>query len=230
MLLKLQKQQIPAKWRQSGPYRLRTESNVPQYIAKLVPLQLYSQGIVHLGDVMHPVAFLIALIRALTLAAELDIGKIRVELVEFDGNSQENQVLIEDLRLFNASLKGHFLQDSEEESWKLPICTLSVTAAGPEDCMDSSGLSLHYRSTANERVVREVDREASIHQMVSAAFNSPRTSWIEKGEITEEVSAFNRILCPMFPSVPCTAHFSILFYSEKAQSHWTKRGLRLDLP
>jgi len=230
MLFKLQKQRIPAKWRQSGPYRLRTESNVPQYIAKLVPLQLYSQGIVHLGDVMHPVAFLIALIRALTLAAELDIGKIRVELVEFDGNSQENQVLIEDLRLFNASLKGHFLQDSEEESWKLPICTLSVTAAGPEDCMDSCGLSLHYRSTANERVVREVDREASIHQMVSAAFNSPRTSWIEKGEITEEVSAFNRILCPMFPSVPSTAHFSILFYSEKAQSHWTKRGLRLDLP
>ena len=182
-------------------------------------------------QVMNPVAFLAALIRALTLAAQLDIGKIYVELAEYDGNLPANHALIEGFMIYNAALKGYFLQDVEHsEPWKLPICSCSVIPASSED-LSSSGILFHYRSTANERVVRTVEREDSIQQMVNSAFNYPHTSWIDKEDVsqTQSTNPFNRIMCPMFPFLPSSACFNIAFYSEKAQSHWTKRGIRLDL-
>jgi hypothetical protein len=228
---KLRRQRVPTKWRQQGPYSLRSESTAAQYIYQLSPPLLCKEGVIHMREVMNPVAFLAALIRALTLAAQLDIGKIHVELAEYDGNLPDNHALLEGFVLYNAALKGYFLQDIEQnEPWKLPVCSCSVIPASSED-LSSSEILFHYRSTVNERVVRTVEKEDSIQQMVNAAFNYPHTSWIDKGDIgqAQSTNPFNRITCPMFPFLPSSACFSVVFYSEKPQSHWTKRGVRLDL-
>jgi hypothetical protein len=195
--------------------------------------------VIDFSQVFNPAGLLTALLRSLTFLLKYDVEFAEFEIQEHEEETSLpiNTVLISGLWLFNATMKSQLMQESyNAPPTKLPVFRCSVVKKHKN--IDTSsinlppGVFLFYHRTTTERLNMEILREDQLSASVAATFRYQRTDWLDstkKEAISKSVDRQNKILCPVFPDSSATKIWMVL-HSDKPQGHWSKRGVKVDLP
>jgi hypothetical protein len=226
----------PKKWRLEGPYNLRQEVQCPSYYKRLSRPSSSFQSVIDFTQVMDPPGLITALLRASAFLQEVDIEYIEFEVSENDGSPlQEMEFLIQGFWLFNAIMRNQMLT----ESYNTLPRQMGIMRCVPErkhkhmgevNLGLPPGIFMSFKRT-NVDIEAMEPKEPELASLVRSAFNYVRTDWIDgkTGVVVKPLEQRNKILCPVFPGSSATQIW-LAMVSDQPQGHWSKRGVKVDLP
>ena len=238
-LSQLRNDKTPSRWLKSGPYSLHYESKCSNYISLLHSPSTQFNRLIDFSEVFNPAGLLTALLRSLAFRVKCDVEHAEFEIREYDEGTPvtEEQFLVSGLWLFNATMKNQVIQESyNSPPTKLPVFLCSVVKKHKNIDVASvnlpPGIFLFFHRTTTERLNTEVTKDEHLSSTVMSAFRYQRTDWLDltkREAVPKPLDRYNKVLCPVFPKHSTTKIWMVL-HSGKPQDHWSKRGVKVDLP